>query len=86
MVPTGYRRLDKNRCRRAVVEAVFPNESGGDIPQSGVVARDETWDRELEHAWPVIQQVAERLLSGPVAGHTIRALLDDGMQLHGGMD
>lgn len=58
----------------AVWRQFRPNDFGGDLPPA--VPCEETWDRELEHAWPVIQQVAERRLSGPVTGHTIRALLD----------
>ena len=57
----------------AVWRQIRPNESGGDLSPRGIVARQETWDSELEHAWPVIQRVAERLLSGAVTGHIIRA-------------
>ena len=50
-------------ARRAGVFDELARRSGEEIPD-----REEMWSRQLECAWPVIQQLAVRLLAGPVSG------------------
>ncbi len=50
-------------ARRAGVFDELARRSGQEIPD-----REEMWSRQLECAWPVIQQLAVRLLAGPVSG------------------
>jgi hypothetical protein len=60
---------DYRRARAADPWAALAEREGID--------REQIWNGELEErAWPVIQQAAALLMSGPVAADTIRALLE----------
>jgi len=64
--------LDQRDDAAAVVAEYFKELAMGPLsPRELELATEETWHREMDPLWPVVQKVADRLLAGAGVNHEL---------------